>query len=318
MKRTTLALCSATALMAGCDAVDNALLIRGVVTPGTGCSVEAGDVFQYNLVLDTASYRTMSLPLSVQNTLSVVPLDLGSMGVTLEVDNNNSITPLRMELRWECDSNGFSSDLGALVLPAFNLRDPFCLDRRDDTQTFVGFDFAQAEGSAIPPEEDGVAVVRAIPQQLGDAFDDLFTIAEYADSCCRESTGCDGQATSMASRCSELLARFSALDPTGRFGLSVQSSQAGQASRDLARFRPFAIFSGDYWLQFEATPALVGATYPMRLRGFLEGVTPDGQTQVSNEAAIGIEVCKNCGRYTNGSTTREKTRYDYLDCLSEL
>jgi hypothetical protein len=316
MKRTTLALCGGMALMAGCDAVDNALLIRGVLTPGTGCSVEAGDTYQNNLVLDTANYRTMALPLSVDNTLSVVPLNIGTMAAALDTQNNNSITPLRMELRWECDSNGFSSDLGALVLPAFNLRDPFCLDRRDDTQTFVGFDFAQAEGSAIPPEEDGVAVVRAIPQQLGDAFDDLFTIAEYADRCCRESTGCDGQATSMTSRCSELQARFSALDPTGRFGLSVQSSQAGQASRDLTRFRPFAIFSGDYWQQFETNPPRVGATYPMRLRGFLEGVTPDGQTQVSNEAAIGIEVCKNCGLY-NGSN-REATSYPYLDCLAEL
>ena len=290
MKRLVWVSAMAFGLMA-CDAVDSAVIQRGVAegpgvgaAPGSACLFKAGGNSVVGIVLDTAVSYRLSLPISVSNTLAIVDRNFGGANFAIEEAAPNQITPLRYEVRWECDATGFASDLGALIVPTFNPKAPFCLNARADTSSdFIGFDFVPVEGGLIDPSSDGVVVARVVPYQLGQAFADTFRVATLADDCCRNSPGCDGQ--SQTQSCRDLADVFNALDPRKDFNLSVPSQTAGQASPDLARYRGFSVYDGTYMIgvSTENLNSALGATYPLRVRGVLEVATTDGYTLQSNE-----------------------------------
>ncbi len=291
-----------------CDAGETSLVVLGIAIASsdpsapTVCAVKASETeFGPPMVLDTAVSYKMSLPFSVTNNLDADTL-------------TNMATPVRMEARWECDSNGFTSELGALVVPAFDPRRPFCLDRRaDTTEDFVGFDFVPLRGGAIAPATAGLSTAKVVPFQLGAAFDEALQIAVLADKCCRKPmSGCDGQDNTANSECVQLTDIFTALDPDGRFGLSVASNQAGTPSSDLLFYRPFAVFDGSYDASITTHDhgvLALGARYPMRFRGILEYLLQDGRSITTNEHMVEISVCRNCGPAA-GPTTRNPHTID--------
>jgi hypothetical protein len=175
------------------------------------------------------------------------------------------------------------------------------LNRRSEITTFKGFDLVPASGGGIPPNGGvGVAQVEAIPRDLGQAFDDLFKIAALADACCTEpNTGCSG---SSGQSCQTLADAFTALDPDGRF-LTVQSPSPDQQSEDLITYAAFARFNGDYITARD--PQIQRSTfspsYPMRFRGFLEGLSGDGSLVRSTEGSVRINVCRSCGQLNNNN-----------------
>lgn len=305
MRKMMLGFAAAGAL-AGCGTNESAITIHGVVIPSESQgSCEFGSAENDHLVaivLDTSNSYTMTLALDVENRHAKREFFKGVRGNNYTEMIGNDFQPLRYDLRWECDSPGFSSDLGPLVVPAFDFDQPFCLDRRSEVnQDFVGFDVIAASGPVIAPEEFGITMITPIPYQLGLAIDDTFEIARYADDCCRNTDGCDGTTAAFAGAvlesCTRLGEIFTTLDPNGS-ELSVKAPDSGTASSDLVRFRPFAIYHGTYASQkIERTHAQYGAAYGVRLRGSLEGMLGDGDLVSSNEFSIQISLCKECGSY---------------------
>lgn len=300
MNRVIAAAVLSTSVM-GCNAIDTSVIIQGVVPPelgmGGGCTFKPSDEFVSNIVLDTAGSFQLLLPLAVENRQPAIEDDLGSPSTPQVIPFPSDWTPLRFELRWECDSNGFTSNLGALIVPAFHPSLPFCLDKRADAnQEFVGFDVVPAEGGAIAPEEIGVAVIRPVPFQLGQAINDTFRIAVLADECCRlANTNCDGSDQTPGNSCKTLQDIFATIDP---MNLSVSSGKAQQPSEDLLTFRGFSVFDGSYAARTNSTPdqPLIGAFYPMRLRGTLEGMNGDGSLVTSSEIGQQVGFCRTCGQ----------------------
>ena len=297
-------------LASACDAIETPVIIKGVSAPkasGTGCSFDPkSDKYLYKIALDVARSYKLILPLAVDNNLVTRLMNIGGAAEAIEAEIPNSVTPLRFELSWECDSSAFTSDLGPLVVPTFHPNRNFCLDRRETGGDFAGFDIVPVDAAPIPAGEPGLAIVKAVPFQLGAAFADTFRIAKLADDCCRKTAGCQGTDNSVAS-CFELDGLFASIDPTGSFGLSVQTTQQGRPSEDLVRFRPFAIFHGDYWLDVDPLShrSDYGADYPLKLRGQLEVVTGDGYSLTSSQLVQEVGLCMNCGPY-NGTTRDPK------------
>ena len=311
--RSTLAVpLVAAAALAGCDAVENAVIIRGVIAAeaamGGNCTFMAGGTsYKLDLTMDVSQTLSLVLPLDVENNLFKRELDIGNMVEMQAVDVSNDIYPLRYEVRWECDSNGFTSDLGPLVVPAFDPERPFCLDRRADTnEEFVGFDFVSVDGQGIEADDAGVVMADLVPFQLGQAFSETLTIARLADQCCSSmGSACDGQ-TNPASQCDELASAFELFDPEGR-QLQVASDRPGSASEDLVRFSKFAVYDGSYYnsVNSAAQASQFGAKYPLRARGVLEMQTSDGFSMTTNELLTTVFLCRNCGtKLTTGGTRR--------------
>ena len=131
-----------------CNNVETALLIKHAAAADDTCVFEeGGDAVLPNITFDATSGDALSLFLRVENLLQGGQINYGS-------DENpdlqtipNTVTPVRFDLRWECDSNGFSDDLGDLYLPQFSATESFCLS--DDTRDFVGFDVVPATGNTI-------------------------------------------------------------------------------------------------------------------------------------------------------------------------
>ena len=72
---------------------------------------------------------------------------------------------------------------------------------------------------------------------------------------------------------------------------------------DVLKFRPFAVFDAVANPPRPASVPQIGkfavpATYPLRLRGVLEGVTGNGSTVSSTEYFEEIHLCANCGIVT--------------------
>ncbi|MBI2375447.1 MAG: hypothetical protein HYV07_15735 [Deltaproteobacteria bacterium] len=306
MKRF-IALASAIVGLAACDAVESGLTLRGIAPnngeydPLTGqieCSFDAeGSIFPLGMIMDVGYTKSWRLPIMFQNGLKGGDYVFGAGDPARQTDNKfpNAVRPLRFEILWECDSQGFSSDLEALIVPAFHPTLPFCLDRRADVNAeFVGFDVVEARGASVEPGEAGLAVVGVVPYQLGVAFDDALRIATLADRCCRvPGSNCDGQNSSDPA-CGELEDIFATLAPGE---LSVPSTAANAPSRDLLRFRPFAIFDGNYIQSVDPRyeESAESPFYQLRFRGVLEGVTTIGDSVVSDEIVEGVGLCRNCG-----------------------
>ncbi len=283
--------CVVAAALAGCDAPGSALVIERVIVPttmqdmmtgATSCEWKSGGSDSAaNIVLDVAQQLTLFLVLDVANTLqpSEAVIDTNP-DITLK--HPQSVNPLRFDYRWECDSIGFSSDLGPLFLPQFSVNQPFCLDNRDATGgDFVGFDVIPATGGLIPAAGTGSVEIRPVPAPLGLAMYDMFTLAALAQTCCASTDGCGGVENGANQECIRLQTFFNDV------GILQNQTEAAQ------RYRPFSLFDG-------ATPptqgtALPTPTYELRIRGVLEGVTNAGQTVTSNDWSQDIQL----GRNTN-------------------
>lgn len=298
MKRlmTTLAV---MALMAGCDVPEQGLSILGAAAPTDDC-VYDGDtkVFTTSLVLDTDFALGLEMGLVVRNNLTNFSVAIGSDDTERKLTPPAEATPLRYEARWECDSNGFSGATGPLVLPSFDPVVPFCLDKRaDTTEGFFGVDILPASGAPVAASGGkGIAMVTAVPHDLGAAVDELFDIAVLADVCCdKPGTNCEGNdlGGGAGDACVTLDAVFRSIAPDQ---LSVATRNPGQPSEDLTRFAAFAKFDGQH---FAPPPDPDGVPftprYNMRLRGVLEAVTGDGSFIRSNDFSIDVEFCRRCG-----------------------
>ncbi|MBI4817624.1 MAG: hypothetical protein HY791_15285 [Deltaproteobacteria bacterium] len=293
--------------LAGCDAVESGVHLVGIASnqglfdPLTGsvtCTFNADSLIEpLGIVLDLGYSKTFRLPLIVENGLKEGDFSVGGgSNERRSVERfPHDVRPVRFEIRWECDSQGFSSDLEALIVPAFHPTLPFCLDRRADVnQEFVGFDVVEARGRSIEPQAPGLAIAGVVPYQLGVAFDDALRVAVLADRCCRvPGSNCDGQNTSDPA-CAELEDIFATIAPGE---LSVASTQANTPSRDLIRFRPFAIFDGNYIQSIDPRyeESAQSPFYMLRLRGVLESVNPVGESLLSDEIVQAVGLCKNCG-----------------------
>ncbi|MCC7380246.1 MAG: hypothetical protein IT384_00340 [Deltaproteobacteria bacterium] len=287
------------ALMAGCDVPEQGLSIMGAASPNDDC-VYAGDTdtFTSRLVLDTDLALGLEMGLVVRNNLSTFVVEVGTEDTTRKLTPPSEATPLRYEARWECDSNGFSGNTGSLVLPGFDPVVPFCLDKRaDTTEGFFGVDILPASGAPVEGNGGkGIAMVTAVPHDLGFAVDELFNIAVLADVCCKKAgTNCEGNdlGGGAGDACVTLDAVFRAIAPDQ---LSVATRNPGQPSEDLTRFSAFAKFDGQHYAP-PPDPDGVPYTprYNMRLRGVLEAVTGDGSFIRSNDFSIDVQFCRRCG-----------------------
>ncbi len=275
----------------GCDAPDSSLVIEGVIPPMTmkdqmtgavTCAWDPSSMVSFaDPTLDVAAQLTLFLVLKVRNTLQPAEVEIDTMPDNV-ITYSEAVSPLRFDYRWECDTIGFGSDLGALFLPQFSVNQPFCLDSRDETGgDFVGFDVIPATGGAIPAGGTGSVEIRPIPAPLGIAIYDMFTLASLAQACCASTDGCAGVENGSNQQCIQLQSLFQDV------GILQNQTEAAQ------RYRPFALFDG-------GSPPTAGTnlptpTYPLRMRGVLEGVTSSGDTVTSNEWAQDIGIGRNLG-----------------------
>lgn len=281
-------------LLAGCSNVDTSLTILGAIPSDSEDKCEfspMGDVFLGNIYFDALGQDTLALHLRVRNDLQGATVNFGSTALPDNFEVPSGVTPLRMDFRFECDTNGFSDQLGPFYVPQFSAEIPFCLQK--DTREFQGFDVVPASGPVIEPN-GGIAVVlvKPITTQLAHAMGETFILANLADDCCKSLDGIGGcteenlrnLAPNGMDKCGELQRAFDKIAPDK---LSVNKID------DIEKFRPFAIF--DHMSNPPRGMGL-GPTYPMRIRGVLEGVTGDGSIVSSAEYFDEIHICANCNQ----------------------
>jgi hypothetical protein len=274
-------------LLGACTNVETALIIQHAAAsddPMT-CELEDdGDLYHPEIFVDVARQSTMSFFLRVKNMLQGGTLQFGSDENPDDFQITNKVTPLRFDLRWECDTTGFADDLGDMYVPQFSATEPFCVG--SDTRSFSGFDVIPASGNTIEPGGDVALVkIRPITVQLMDAFADVFRLAGQAQECCNSAGACNDQALQQApmgpgTPCGILQAEFDKIAGENRLN--------AQSFADIQKFRPFAIYD------FNQSGEIAG--YPLRLRGVLEGVTSDETVVRSDEWWIIVNICANCGR----------------------
>ncbi|MCK6550252.1 hypothetical protein L6R52_30735 [Myxococcota bacterium] len=274
-----------------CNNIETAMLIKHAAASSddTTCTFdEQGDEVLANITFDAAVGDSLALMLRVENLLAGGDINFGTDSRPELLRVPNTVNPVRFDLRWECDSNGFSDDLGDLYLPQFSATESFCLS--EDTRDFVGFDVVPATGNTIAPGVTGLVQIRPITAQLAAGFNDVFILASKAQACCDSAGGCDDRSLQAApngpgTACGDLQAAFDTIAGPGK--LSATSFE------DIQKFRPFALF--DHSTNPAKTPGTsVSPSYPLTLRGVLEGVTADGTTVQSSEWRQTIHICANC------------------------
>ncbi|MEO1334812.1 MAG: hypothetical protein AAFV29_04180 [Myxococcota bacterium] len=275
------------AILAACNNVETGLLVEEVTPPTFdedtgGCSFEPGSI-DFPLTFDAQQMSVMNVRTEVTNVLSP---DGGSTVIVTDpeliVAPSLSVTPLRFDFRWECDSNGFTAGQGPLILPAFSVENPFCLDTRDEANSdFAGFDVVSATGTRVAPGETAIWSITPITPQLGDALQTAFRLAELSENCCTQAGGCQNapnQAT--VGFCADLQALLNDVAP-GSFDVQVPET--------VNIWRPYIFYTA------QGTNAL-GQTripgFPLRLRGIYEGITAEGDLVTSTEFIRDINVCK--------------------------
>src|SRR5687768_5865194 len=128
------------ALSCSCTNVETSLVIQHAAASDDPmrCELEEdGDLFYSEIFVDVTGQSTMSLNLRVRNMLQGGALNFGSDENPDDFQITNKVTPLRFDLRWECDTTGFSHDLGDMYVPQFSATEPFCVG--SDTRSFSGF-----------------------------------------------------------------------------------------------------------------------------------------------------------------------------------
>lgn len=299
--RVSAVLLAATAI--GCNNVSTSVFVEGIAAPSDAnmCVFDPGGPdFQLATVLNTAQLQDPVNPGRVnQQSLGLFARYRNVLAsAAIEVEDNpaenfelpNRTTPIRFDFRWECDSNGFTAGQGPLFLPQFSVNQAFCLDNRNDTNEFVGFDQVSASGATAMPGGQGLIEFRPIPPQLGLAFDEVFQLATLSNACCELLGGCQNAANAdlnSNNACRNLQQIF---DAVGDGSLRATDVDA------LRRWQPFSIYDGT------AAPTVTFAAYPMRLRGRFELITAGGSMVTSNELVHEVSVCRACGRITTPCT----------------
>lgn len=285
-------------VIAGCSNVDTSMTVLGAAAPDDSCEFEVdGDEYATNFFFDAVNAETFALTLRVRNDLQGQTINLGSADLMDNYTIPAEITPLRMDFRFECDTNGFSDELGPLYVPQFSTDDSFC--QQKDVRRFQGFDVVPAAGATIPPNGGiGLVLVKPITTQLAHAFGETLDLAVTADRCCNSflSGGCNDEnlrdvTSNDNTPCGQLQRDFEKV---------AKDSLSATRSDDIERFRPYAVFDWVYSniRQGSQPPDGRGPGYPLRLRGVLEGVTGDGSIVSSTEYWEIVNLCANCN---NGS-----------------
>ncbi len=275
--------------LGGCFNLDSALTpigsVVGEASMGACTWDPMGNTYEIDTQYNPTLATSMRLVVQLQNNLEANAIQFAEDPAEVFVPPNN-ITPLRFDMRWECDTDALSAGLGAMILPQFSFDRPFCLDNRGDTTgNFVGFDVIPASGAAITPGGGiGVAEINPVTSQMGEAVRDMFEISRLADACCSEDTDC---ATSVQRDPNNFGAACSALN--------TLFTQLGDANRIknaefVSRMQRFSSFDATSPGAFIAQGGV--AQYNMRLRGVFEGVTSDGDLVSSTEFAQLIGFCR--------------------------
>lgn len=241
-----------------------------------------------SVVYDAYFQRTLNLVFAVRNLLQGGSIEFTEDNAVPDTFNiPGSVTPVRMDVAWECDSNGFGAGLSPLYLPHFSATDPFCAPERN--ADFEGRDVVPVVAGSIAPEESSVVFVELINGQLGEAIRDTLGMASRADACCSaDPQGCEDEVLAQKANdpaCTELQSLFD-----GAAGPGVLSAQS---QTDVDRFRPFAVY--DYSDRPRPPLQRVGPSYFMRVVGTLEGVTPDGRLVTAAPYPQTISICARCG-----------------------
>ncbi len=275
-----------TLLAVGCNNVEVGLLVEEVPVPNfdeeaNTCEFAPGEV-DFALTFDSQNMTGMTIWTEVTNVLSGGGVVINEMDPGIDLVFPNSVTPLRFDFRWECDSFGFTAGQGPLFLPAFSVTNPFCLDTRDDANgDFAGFDVVAATGPPVAPEGTAIWKFTPIPVRLGTALDDAFRLAQLSDACCRDVGGCANAGTTASDDCNALQDAFDAVAGPGVYSITNEA--------DLNIWRPYFdyTFAGT---QARGDPATV--PFPLRLRGVYEGITSRGSLITSAEFVRSIGICQ--------------------------
>ena len=274
-------------LLVGCNNVEVGLLVEQVPIPEFNaeentCLFTPGED-DFALTFDSANMSGMTVWTEVTNVLSGGNVTINTAEPTIETTFPNTVTPLRFDFRWECDSFGFTAGQGPLFLPAFSVTNPFCLDTRDDANgDFAGFDVVNATGPPVPPDgSTGIWKFTPIPPRLSAAFDDAFLLAALSDACCREANGCANAASAGGNNCAALQTAFNNIAGPGVYSITNEA--------DLNIWRPYY----DYTLAgTEARGDRAIVPFPLRLRGIYEGITSSGSLITSAEFVRSIGICQ--------------------------
>ncbi len=282
MKRFVLGMTAigAFALFA-CDNVEFGLVVEEVPPPDDDCGFEPG-VADWPLVYDSERMGQMFIPTEVTNVLSDAPTQIVANDPILLSTPPLSVTPLRFDFRWECDSNGFTAGQGPLILPAFSTENPFCLDNRDDANSdFAGFDVVTANGAPISPSDTGIWTFDAITPQLGAQFNVAFRLAELSEDCCNLAGGCQN-APNFANQgaCADLQIL---LDSVAEGQYSVQQPETVNI------WGPYVVYTPQGTNEAGRT---IIPSFPLRIRGVYEGITAAGDLITSTEFVRAIGICK--------------------------
>ncbi|MCB9646866.1 MAG: hypothetical protein H6730_09770 [Deltaproteobacteria bacterium] len=280
-------------LLIGCNGGESNFIPLWATVPGysldeaTGlvtCDGELSEEQMLGISVDVSIQSSLTLYVLAENRAMDQEVILGNGG---QYTPSNQITPLRFDFHWECDSTGFTADLGPLYVPAFSATQPFCLDKRGDAedQDFKGADTISASGPAIIPSERGHIEVQVVPSQLIEGIYDTFEFAKQADLCCDQAGGCQevGSASVDAStECGKLQALFDTVAGENAFSANTIA--------DVQRWRPFLAYTSVFTNSTGKRPS----QYAMRLRGRFEGMTPSGDLITSSEYATDIGFCEGC------------------------
>ncbi|MEM7676354.1 MAG: hypothetical protein AAF449_10165 [Myxococcota bacterium] len=290
------------ATLVACNNIETGLVVEEVPPPGDGCVFEPGDI-DFSLTFDAQQMSSMFIPTEVTNVMTAEGTTIVTEEPEVVITPSLSVTPLRFDFRWECDSNGFTAGQGPLILPAFSVENPFCLDTRDEANSdFAGFDVVSATGGRIAPGETGIWSITPITPQLGDALQTAFRLAELSEDCCNEAGGCQnapGRATVGA--CLELQNLLNDVAPDS---FNVQQAETVNI------WRPYIFYTaqGANALGQSRIPG-----FPLRLRGIYEGITAQGDLITSTEFIRDVDVCKGevAGAGGLGACASQRT----IDCL---
>ena len=263
------------------------MTVENVAAPSDAalCSfTDSGNEIWVDMFLDVANQLTSAMYLRVINRLVETTVELNSNDPVETLRIPNGIRPTRFEYRWECDSRGFTGDVGPMFVPAFSVSRPFCFDERDDaTNNFVGFDIIDASGPMLRGEDPGLVKIRPITAQLGQGIRDVFNLAAQAQACCDDAGTCEDLVNfdvAASPPCDALQRTFNAITPIGETPLSANNPE------DVNRWFPFSVYT---------VQGALGTSYPMRLVGRLEGETETGRLVRSAEFSTQFNFCSGCG-----------------------
>ncbi len=264
--------------MAACNNAEYAYVPLYVPSPdfdedaGT-CMFNAMGDPAIDITMDVQYARILDMVTIVENRLDPVEVMLGGQNQGENIKIPRSIQPLRFDFQWECESTGFQGGVGPIVLPAFSVDKPFCLDKRENvTGDIGGVDVVPASGEPVGPGDRGFVSFTPVPAQLGQAFFDFFEVARLSQKCCDEVGGdCADVGTGSGADCTALQDAFDALAGPQRL--------SAKQPADVQRFRGFSTYVQS------------GARYPVRISGFIEGLLPTGDLIVSSRFNREVELC---------------------------